>query len=247
MELHLNRGPDLPTRAADVLAGLPAHLRDVQVRMHDGAKVEATSFAIGGMRTKNGSSYKCTTGWVVQQQSGSFPYGITDAGHCTSLDRIEHPGVGIHGAFLAGNHVGGWGDVGWIQVYSSTSLPAEFFATNTSIRDVTSVESSGGLSIGESVALYSRITGGGTRFTDSDVYDYPISGTLNGTNVANWVQMDKSNATFGDSGGGWSWNNKAYGNQSAIWDANGNGTYDYDLWSPGWYYLNALGVVIVTQ
>lgn len=194
---------DDPTKAEDaIIDSLPVDLRDdVRLRVL-GQPVVVGQGAFGGMRLKAGPSASCTSGWTVTHIN-SGQRGVTGAGHCNGINGIDHPGHGLHAAAFQAQHLGQWGDVEW---YTTGELETDdFYADATTIRDVEAVEPRANISLNEIVCVYGRST---------NVRDFSARVSNASTacgNLDRIVQMNKDVTTTGDSGGGWSYNNTAFG------------------------------------
>ncbi|MEM9058503.1 MAG: hypothetical protein AAGD86_13565, partial [Pseudomonadota bacterium] len=152
------------------------------------------------------------------------------------INQIVQPGVGTFSMSHQAEHRGIWGDIEWKT--TPTFEPAEFYATSSSIRDVNSVESWAALSVGESICFYGRSSN--RRDCGFDVDALSVSCTVSGVFNDRLVRMDGNSAIGGDSGGGWSWGNRAYGSVKGI--CGGLAVFSFAD-----YYDEALGVFIRLQ
>ena len=225
----------LPTLASEIAALLPATIRDSVAITLTTEPVGVDFYAYGGMAVQDDGVFECTAGWSVIR-NGSNLTGITTAGHCNGINQIVHPGVGVHTAVHQNQHRGVWGDIEWKTTNATES--AEFYASATTIRKVTSVEPRASISIGESICFYGRSSN--QRFCQYDVSALSVSCTVSGVFNDRLVRMDGNSAIGGDSGGGWSWNNRAYGSVKGIC---GGGA----VFSVADLYDEALGVRVRTQ
>lgn len=186
------------------LAGIsPDVAKDITVIMEDDPLAEPQG-AFGGMKLQDGGVFECTSGWTVRRLSDGVR-GVTGAGHCAGIDQINHPGHGVHAAVVKQRHEGQWGDVGW---YTTNENEADDFYADefNNIRDVAAVEPRANIAIGEAICVYGRA---------SNHRDCSL--TVENPNV--WcpfgpeklVQMNGAVTIGGDSGGGWSFGNTAYG------------------------------------
>lgn len=194
---------------------------------------------------RDGGVNECTSGWSVRRISDGAT-GVVTAAHCEGIDRFVQTGVGAYSApFLAPEHIGPWGEVEW---HTTTHVElAEFYATSTSIRNVTAIEPYGDVMVDESVCVYGRDTD--TRNCSLDVRFTRVLATFfwEGCNcVVNadrLVEMDGRQVMAGDSGGGWSMNTRAYGITHGFSNAPGGG----DIWSPASLFEQAIGVRVMLQ
>jgi hypothetical protein len=201
------RVPSIAARADEVLARLPADLRTgVRFALTD-QDVAADQHAYGGMWVRDDGARECTSGWAVRRIATGTT-GVTTAGHCTGINQIEEPNVGVHALTHQAEHRGEWGDIEW---KTSTHIePDDFFATATSVRDVASVEPRASITVGESICVYGRSSN--SRDCSQTVLRTSISCTNSGVFNNRLVAMNSSRTTIGgDSGGGWSFNFTAYG------------------------------------
>ncbi len=234
IDAAVNSKAGLPNTRSAVRQVLPVALRDsVDLRIQD-EPVGIDFFAFGGMAVNDGGTFECTAGWSVQTFWGTT--GVTTAGHCNGIDGINHPGVGNHSMTHQGQHRGAWGDIEWKTTTATES--ARFYASASSIRNVTAVEPIWGISVGESVCSYGRSSN--SRDCSFDVQSTSVSCTVNGVFNDRLVQMNGNSSIPGDSGGGWSWGNRAYGSVKGICGGRA-------VWSVADYYDEALGVFVRTQ
>ena len=117
------------------------------------------------------------------------------------------------------------------------SETAEFYATDTVIRDVNAVEPAANIVVGESICLYSRVQG--VRDCSADVNNPNIACTTSSGTSYKLVQMDGTVDVTGDSGGGWSWSNTAYGGHK--------GNCSGSAFSVADYFDEAIGIGVLTQ
>jgi streptogrisin C len=195
--------PTLPSSVSEILAAVPAELRpSVDLTLHHRPIVVAET-AFGGMTLLDGGFLECTSGWTVQVEGG-LTRGISGAGHCVGVDQVAHASPSHnHPTTFKQQHEGQWGDVEWYT--TNVGEPDDFYADDSLIRDVSSVEPIANLSIGEPVCVYGRASF--TRDCSLDVLDPSIEcGNLNRI-----VQMNGDTQIGGDSGGPWYFGNEAYG------------------------------------
>ncbi|TQV86288.1 hypothetical protein FKG94_01695 [Exilibacterium tricleocarpae] len=230
----VSRQYGLPEQASQLRSTLPKSLRDdVSITVSD-EPVAVDLFAYGGMAVRDDGVFECTAGWSVENGAGTT--GVTTAGHCTGINQIEHPGIGLHAMTHQSEHRGIWGDIEWKTTVAIES--AEFYATAASIRDVTSIEPRAGISVGESICFYGRSSN--SRDCSFDVSATSVSCTVSGVFNDRLVRMNGNSAIGGDSGGGWSFNFRAYGSVKGIC---GGGS----VFSVADLYDEALGVTVRTQ
>lgn len=187
--------------------------------------------AFGGARMSGGN--RCTSGWTVVDQSTGRT-GVTTAAHC-NVNRINEPGVGTWTTSRQRQHRGFWGDVEW---HTTNHLePAEFFASPGTRRPTQSVEQWWQLSVGESVCVFGRTTN--ARLCNANVLSPWATCFLNWKFVSNLVMLDRDVTRAGDSGGGVSWNTRAYGSivGTCFW---------LTIYSKADHYDEAIGVRVRT-
>lgn len=225
--------PGLPTRAVDLVAALPADLReDVRLTVHEEPNVREEQ-AFGGMWVRDSGVNLCTSGWSVVNTSGTF--GVTTAGHCPGINEINHPGHGIHSLNHMAQHRGAWGDVEWKTSFEAE--PDNFYASASVIRDVGAIEARASISVNEVVCAYGRSSN--DRDCTLEVQDASHACTDSGVTANRLVVMNGDTQIGGDSGGGWSVGSRAYGSHYGNW------TPDFpsrDAWSVADLYDEALGV-----
>jgi streptogrisin C len=228
--------PGLTTSSSEILSGVPEDLRgSVNLTISDASGFRDTASAYGGMWVTDGGANECTSGWTVRKFIGdSDVYGVTTAGHCSGIDGIREPGVGIHSFPAQAEHRGAYGDVEWHT--SAFAGEALFYAGSSTVRPALYLEPRSGISLNETVCQYGRASN--YRDCGLHVYDVSIECTLSGVYNNRLVQMNGITSSLGDSGGGWFYDYKAYGSQKG-WCQN------RDAWSVADLYDEALGVEFV--
>ena len=228
------RRADRCLHVLDIVPLLPAGLRgSVQLTVHDQPNVHDEA-AFGGMWVRDDGVNECTSGWSVRNlNTGAL--GVSTAGHCAGINQINHPGHGVHNLNFQSQHRGQWGDVEWHT--SPQPEPDDFYADAATIRDVAAVEARGNITVGESVCQYGRSSN--DRDCSLDVQDVSQACTNSGVFNNRLVLMNGDTAIGGDSGGGWSFGNTAYGGHK------GNCNPDFpnrDAWSVAALFDEAIGV-----
>lgn len=237
VEATVTRGPGLPATARDLRAALPAELRaGTRLAVQD-ASVGGDEHAFGGNWVRVSGDNMCTSGFSVTNGSVT---GVTTAGHCTGINEIVEPGVGVHGLTHRAEHRGQWGDIEWKT--SAHIEPAQFYASASDLRQVNSVEPRANLTVGEAICVYGRSSN--SRNCGTTVFRTSVSCTVNGFFNDRLVAMSSSVTIGGDSGGGWTFGTRAYGSTK------GRCTYDgasRNVFSVADLYDEALGVSVITQ
>ena len=123
------------------------------------------------------------------------------------------------------------GDAEW---YTTPEVePPEFYATANEVREVRAVEPRAAISVGEWVCVYGRSS---NNRHCMQVQDLSIAcGSLN-----RLVRMNEGFVIGGDSGGGWSFDTRAYG---ATFGSCGG----LDSWTVADLFDEALGVRVLTS
>jgi len=230
--------PGLPRTVADIVALLPADLRNsVQLTVHDQPNVRPEE-AFGGMWVRDDGDYQCTSGWSVRNLD-TGTYGVSTAGHCRYINEIEHIGDGVHALSFQRQHRGQYGDVEWHT--SSEYEPDDFYADADTIRDVIGIEQRANITEGESVCQYGRSSN--DRDCSLTVHDvsHACTDASDGITAHHLVVMDGDTAIGGDSGGGWSLGGTAFGGHY------GNCNPDFpnrDAWSVASLFDQAIGVKV---
>ena len=239
VEAVVTRGPGRASASAEeVLAMLPAEFRSgIRLALID-EDVAIDEHAYGGMWVRDDGVNECTSGWSV---TNGVTTGVTTAGHCAGINQIREPGVGVHALVHQGEHRGQWGDVEW---KTSTHIePDDFYATATEVRDVAAVEPRGNITVGEAVCVYGRSSN--SRDCSHTVFRTSISCTNSGVFNDRLVAMNAKNTTIGgDSGGGWSFNFRAYGSHKGGCTVN---NAVRNVFSVADLYDEALGVRVRTN
>lgn len=153
----------------------------------------------------------CTSGWSVERTYSTALTGVSTAAHCDSVDYISQPSH-VHALDFVDQHLGSWGDVEWHT--SAKPEPDNFYASETAVRDVASVEQTAGFSVGEYICVYGRATN--DPFCGLQVEDVSLSCTIGGVTVSRLVEMDGDATSPGDSGAPWYYGTKAYGSHMGI-------------------------------
>ncbi|MEU5153837.1 hypothetical protein [Glycomyces sp. NPDC021274] len=203
---ELAANPELPSDPEEILKKLSEEFqKGVQLTVSD--KLGNTAeHGYGGMAAYVGGTFNCTTGWTVINARGVT--GVSTAGHCTGINQAWQPGHGFIPLTFQQQHRGYWGDMEWHTTPGHVDR-AEFYAHPNTRRDTLSVEPWWGFTVGESICMFGRSTN--VRKCGLDVQNPWWSCTLDGFYTQSLVRMNGDVTIGGDSGGGWSWNNRAYG------------------------------------
>lgn len=115
------REPGLPATSSDILARLPDDVRgSVELTVVEKSAAVGDFFSEGGVRVKDTQGgFICTSGWTVMKISTGL-FGVSSAGHCTSMDTEVHPvdgnialtfslSIAGNGAMLSGMRLGATG------------------------------------------------------------------------------------------------------------------------------------------
>lgn len=242
IDAGVTRQDGLPQRADDLLALLPADLRaSVSITVNDVPIVQDET-AFGGMWVRRSGTNYCTSGWSVVNGAGSR--GVMTAGHCRTgtglvMNEINHPGHAIHSMTFRSDHRTSYGDVAWYETV--VDEPAIFYADETGvIRNVTAIEHIANVSVGETVCLFGRASFNRRCLTVQKVSQTCTQG---GFTTNRLVLMNGDIGTSGDSGGGWSFDTKAFGSHKGnCADVPGK-----EVFSAAHYFPNAIGVSVRTQ
>ncbi|NGY65575.1 hypothetical protein G7043_42450 [Lentzea sp. NEAU-D13] len=239
VEAVATRRPNLPAQAQQVLSRLSAdEARGVRLALIDD-DVASDEQAFGGMSVQDDGVFECTSGWAVQNGSGTT--GVTTAGHCDGINQIVDPAVGTHAVVHQAEHRGEWGDVEWKT--SAVAEPDDFYASATEVRDVAAVEPRASITVGEAVCVYGRSSN--SRDCGDTVFRTSISCTNSGVFNDRLVAMNAKNTTIGgDSGGGWSFNFTAFGSHKGGCTVDGSVR---NVFSVADLYDEALGVSVRTS
>lgn len=229
--------PGLKSSSAELESQLPADLAaGVQLTVTD--KVSSGfEHAYGGARVRNDDVAKCTSGWTVINGNGTT--GVTTAGHCTGINQIDEVGEGRWALAHQQEHQGRYGDVEWHT--SSHSELAKFYSSYSTLRNTNDIEVVVDMSLNESVCLYGRSSN--DRDCSSRIMSRSWNCTIDGHVIRQMVRTNKDIGMGGDSGGGWSNGNTAYGSHVGWCDTSG-GTRD--VFTPVFLFPNALGVDVRT-
>ena len=239
IEATVTRAPGLPASARDLRAALPAELRTGTRLAVQDAPLGADEHAFGGNWVRDSGVNLCTSGFSVVNGSGVT--GVTTAGHCSGIDEIVEPGVGVHALTHQAEHRGQWGDVEW-KTSAAHVEPAEFYASSTDLRQVNAVEPRASITVGEAICVYGRSSN--SRNCSTNVLRTSVSCTVDGVFNDRLVAMDAAVTVGGDSGGGWSFGTTAYGSHK------GRCSFDgavRNVFTVADLFDEALGVTVRTQ
>lgn len=195
-----------------------------------------------GGRQIRGNGSQCTTAFSVIHDSGTT--GITTAAHCSGMNTYDAvlPERDYSTSFQD-QHIGRRGDTEW-HTTPHRELP-QYYARPNERRLVTSV--AGSISKGQVVCGYSRMQG--IRKCDK-IYKTSVSVKYSGLKrMYKLVAMRNNMMVPGDSGGPWSYGNRAFGIVSGskiMCDSLFWGCERRDLWSRASYLPSALNVRILT-
>lgn len=159
--------------------------------------------ARGGNWLRDDGFRECTSGWSVSGPNGD---GIITAAHCTGLNQFEEVSGFLFPMTWRDQEFGAGGDV---EYHTTNHIELDdFYATATTIRDVSGIRWTLAM-FGASVCEYGRSSNNRTcNHTVNGIFvtvNYP-QGT-----VSNMVRVSGDSSIGGDSGGGWSWGNIAWG------------------------------------
>lgn len=227
--------PGLPTDPEEILQLLSEEFRQGVALTVADALGNTAQHGYGGMPAYDGGTYECTTGWTVADANGVT--GVTTAGHCTGIDQAWLPADGYFNLDPQAQHRGLFGDVEWHTTPSHIDV-AEFYASPGVRRDALSVEPWSGFTVGETICVFGRATD--VRDCGLDVQNPSWSCTLEGHLTTNLVRMSGANTLNGDSGGGWSFDNRAFGSHVGF-------CYGKSVFTKADCYPDAIGVSVVLK
>jgi len=201
-----------PSSPEEIVAALPKDLRSRVALTVNAAPIVVDLAAFGGMWVRDDGVNECTSGWSVRTVITRTP-GISTAGHCDGINQVNHPGHGVHTLTFQAQHRGQWGDIEWHT--SAEAEPDDFYSDAVSIRDVAAVEPRANIAVNESICFYGRSSN--QRDCSLRVQDVSQACTNNGVFNDRLVLMNGAGvATGGDSGGGFSFGNTAYGSMKGF-------------------------------
>jgi len=162
----------------------------------------------GGAKLYDDGTFECTLGWSVRETTGSKRYGYITAKHCSGINQHkDHNNNGTYSSSWTKN-ASGQVDVEFHETPTSGELD-DFHANSSSIRDVKDTRSTNSM-VGNRVCVYGRSSN--SRNCSHTVKAVDVTVTVsNGTKSKHLARTDKHTTIGGDSGGGWSWNNTAWG------------------------------------
>lgn len=184
----------------------------------------------GGNWLRDNGVNECTSGWSVSGPNGD---GIITAGHCTSLDQFVEPGVAPYSMTWRSEVFNASGDVEY-HTTSHNELD-DFYSDAVTIRDVTGIRTTNTM-VGNVICFYGRASN--VRTCNHEVEAVDVNVVVDGTPVGDQARASNDSAIGGDSGGGWSVGNTAWGVQSSHDDN------DNSYFTPVQQAQTALGVTI---
>jgi hypothetical protein len=192
----------------------------------------------GGGILRDDGVFECTSGFAVTTPGGTT--GYAGAGHCDGINQYRQPEDGLTYAVVhQAQHVGTFGDFEWKT--SSHIEPAEFFARNAEIRDVTSVTPAFSLPVNTPSCVYGRSSN--LRACDQVFSTFVTATTAAGT-ASSLYAMDGDHTIGGDSGGPWSFATIADGIHKGDIFLSGA---TRNMWSQVGLLPSALGVSVRTK
>lgn len=187
----------------------------------------------GGNWLRDDGVRECTSGWSVSGPNGD---GIITAGHCNGLNQFEEPGVTPYAMSYKSGVFGSSGDV---EYHTTTHIEYDdFYSDATTIRDVSGIKTTGTM-VGGAVCMYGRSSN--YRSCNKTVEATNVTVNAGGTTVKKLVRTTNNTSIGGDSGGGWSFGNTAWGITHG-YDGNGKSYF-----MPVQEAQSALGVTVKTQ
>jgi hypothetical protein len=190
------------------LVGRAAEFRpsDIEVVVFTGSgPILEMSTARGGTWLRVGPNNLCTGGWAVKKLL-STTTGIMTAAHCFGLNIFVEPGVGTYTMTFQSSSWASHHDTQW---FTTTATEVDdFYADASAIRDVTGVRSTFAM-VGSNVCRYGRMTN--FRSCDHWVTDVLASIEIDEVIIHDLAVASGVTDLDGDSGGGWSFGNTAWG------------------------------------
>ena len=162
----------------------------------------------GGAWMRDDGTRECTSGWTVEGPDGD---GLITAGHCNGLNQYEPPGGTVYSTAWRDQVLGASGDVEY-HTTSRVEVP-RFYASAGNQRYVTSTRSENTM-VGRTVCVYGRSSNLRTcnhviTLINETVGVQQPNGSIRVT--GGLAEATNTSTQTGDSGGGWSYGNQAYG------------------------------------
>ncbi len=201
---------------------------EVQALSFDDVVIEITrgegpfaelAHARGGNRMLKDGNYQCTSGWsVITTDLITNVTGILTAGHCIGVNQMQETGGLIFSAPTSRTIGGGAGGSTTIDARFHTTTHIElgqFFASANSIRDVSFIRATENM-LDETICRYGRVsnirTCNHTIFSLGNTVIFAGASADGGDLRIRGLAFATNNSSVpGDSGGGWSFNNTAWG------------------------------------
>ncbi|WP_106363069.1 hypothetical protein [Glycomyces artemisiae] len=203
--------PGLPTDPEAIVRELSGGLQDGVALDVVGDLGNTVQYTYGGLPAYAGVNFTCTTGWSVVDENGVG--GTTSAGHCQGLTGTWTSETGTVSLDFQAQHRGTWGDVEWHTTTAQIDRP-EFYSSANKRRDTLSIERWWEVSVGESICVFGRKTD--VRRCSIGVQNVFYSCTLEGYLTESMIRMKDAYTVKGDSGGGWSYQNRAFGSHVGL-------------------------------
>lgn len=158
--------------------------------------------ARGGNQLKSGWIKKCTSGWSIRGNHGT---GIITAAHCAVNKFDPESGLAWQMDHIR-QHRGLSGDV----EYHTTARPelGQYYSSEGNIRSVYFHRSTASMQ-NVSVCIYGRASN--SRNCSHTITATGVTANIGGVLTGNLARTDNDTSIGGDSGGGWSWDNTAFG------------------------------------
>jgi hypothetical protein len=193
------------TRRISAIPGFPETFTADEFDLAEKTEPIYSMATIGGEAMRDDGVFECTGSWVV---SSGATRGVMSAAHCNGLNQTVSADAVRTTSWQAATTYAN-GDVEWHTTTGSEI--GQFFADSATVRDITSTRLTS-FQVGQTVCFYGRSSN--TRWCSNTVssvgscYNNTVEGQI--CNVA--ITSSPSHPMIpGDSGGGWSWNNEAYG------------------------------------
>ncbi len=201
---HLVAARALNGEAASAAASVPLDLELTVIR-GDGPIV-TDEHTYGGTLMRDDGVSECTGGWTARNNANGT-LGILTAGHCDGINQHVQPGCCTYAAPFIKQIHGTAGDAEF-HTTPSHAVYDDFYADATNLRDVTSIRSTSSM-VGSSICVYGRFSN--RRTCGHRVEAINVCVTFSNVRVCNLARTASTTTIGGDSGGGWGFDNTAWG------------------------------------
>ena len=177
---------------------------DFDISVNPDGPVQPLSEVRGGVWTRRNGVNHCTVGWSAR---GHLTTGLITAGHCHPQNGYRVPGFAQHPMTISFQSYGIGGDTAYYR--STQTATNKFYPSASTVRNVTARREDNSM-VGFSTCSYGRASN--NRQCNHTVEAVGLTRSVGGHNVSGLARAsNRGTLTGGDSGGGWSLGEAAWG------------------------------------